>query len=79
MAERLSNIKLGDMLGLSHASVSRIRSGDRLPSLTVMMEIAKLTKWSLDDQAIAREDGTYAEKFDDAFENAELVPAQRVE
>lgn len=82
MAERISNIKLGELLDLSHASVSRIRSGDRLPSLKVMSVIAGLTGWSLDDQMAARNAGTYADVFEETFENYEPnplteVPAQR--
>jgi len=41
-------------LGLTVATVSRIRTGARLPSFEVMQKIVKLTGWSLDDQATAR-------------------------
>jgi hypothetical protein len=80
MTERLSNSKLGALLDLSHASVSRIRSGNRLPSLKVMAVIAGLTGWSLDDQVAARESGTYASCFEETFEGYTpnpLVPEQR--
>jgi transcriptional regulator with XRE-family HTH domain len=68
MAERISNIKLGELLGLSHASVSRIRSGSRLPSSEVMLEIKKLTGWTVDEQLEARNEGRYAELFDATFD-----------
>lgn len=80
MTERLSNTKLGELLDLSHASVSRIRSGDRLPSLKVMSVIAGLTGWSLDDQQTARTTNTYAEQFEavfDAYAASQAFPAQR--
>lgn len=67
MTERISNIKLGELLGLSHASVSRIRSGDRLPSSEVMALISKLTGWTMDEQFSCRTAGTYSEEFDKAF------------
>lgn len=67
MTERLSNIKLGELLGLSHASVSRYRSGDRLPSSGVMAQISRLTGWTMDSQYKARDEGTYPAEFDKAF------------
>lgn len=81
MTERLSNTELGAALGVSHASVSRIRSGDRLPSIRVMSRIATLTGWDVGEQVEAREEGTYAEEFEKAFQRLasdDLVPAQRV-
>lgn len=50
---------VADELGLTVATVSRIRSGQRLPSLEVMQNINKLLNWSLDDQAQARDLRSY--------------------
>lgn len=66
METRISNIQLGKLIGLSHASVSRIRSGDRLPSIRAMARIARLCDWSIDDQVAAREAGNYPEEFEKA-------------
>lgn len=83
MTDRISNAKLGVLLDLTHASVSRIRSGDRLPSTDVMATISRLTGWTMDEQYECRTNGTYAEKFDAAFMGAnyegllQQVPAQR--
>ena len=60
-----SNISLGKELGVSHATVSRWKSGDRLPELENMAAIAKVLNWSLDDQWTARERGVYADEFSD--------------
>lgn len=85
MTDRISNIKLGELLGLSHASVSRYRSGDRLPSSETMAEISRLTGWTMDEQYKARTAGTYAEKFEQVFSGVDYnrlltaVPAQRSE
>jgi transcriptional regulator with XRE-family HTH domain len=68
MTERLSNTALGELLGVSHATVSRIRSGDRNPGLDVMIQIAKLTGWSIDDQVKARDLDAYPTCFEEAFE-----------
>lgn len=76
MTERISNIKLGELLGLSHASVSRIRSGDRLPSLDVMHKISYLTGWTMDEQTARRNDGTYNVEFDRAFEGVTFEDLQ---
>lgn len=71
MTERLSNSELGVRLGVSHATVSRIRSGNRLPSIGVMSRISELTGWSINDQVQARNEGRYSEQFDMAFSAVE--------
>lgn len=68
-----TNEYLGELLGVSHAMVSRYRSGDRLPSVDVMQRMKELYDWSIDDQVDARNSGTYAEQFS-ALVN-ERVPA----
>lgn len=82
MTERLSNTELGGLIGVSHASVSRIRSGDRKPSIRVMSKISKLTGWSIDGQVASRDKGTYAIDFEQAFseyseDSGVSVPTQR--
>lgn len=52
--QALSNIALGDSLGVSHATISRIRSGDRTPSVDLMLRISKLMDWALEEQVEAR-------------------------
>lgn len=47
----LSNVEVGRRIGLHHTSVSRVRKGERVPSLEVMQKIATEFGWSLDDQA----------------------------
>lgn len=59
---------VADELGLTVATVSRIRTGTRLPSLEVMQKIVRLTDWSLHDQAIARDRGVYAAVFNEHLE-----------
>lgn len=59
---------VADELGLTVATVSRIRTGSRLPSLEVMQKIAKLTGWSLHDQALAREHDLYDEGLNPQLE-----------
>lgn len=58
-----TNEELAGLLGVSHATVSRIRSGDRLPSLQVMQKIREEFGWTLDEQTDARNAGNYAEHF----------------
>jgi hypothetical protein len=43
--------------------VSRLRSGERRPSVRMMMEVKRLLSWSLDDQAAALERGDWAAQF----------------
>jgi transcriptional regulator with XRE-family HTH domain len=58
-----SNEALGQLLGVSHAAISRYKSGDRFPDLDVLARIAELADWSMDDQYRARQNGTYSDEF----------------
>lgn len=60
----VTNRQIADDLGVTHAAISRIRSGDRTPSIELMMRISVLVKWSIDQQARAKSDGTYAAAFE---------------
>lgn len=69
MANPVTNEALGELLGISHATVSRIKSGHRLPSLEVMDKIRELYGWSLDAQTDARNAGTYHQGFQAIIES----------
>jgi transcriptional regulator with XRE-family HTH domain len=58
-----SNEAVGQLLGVSHATVSRYKSGDRLPTIDIMGKIAEVLNWSMDDQYAARQSGNYAREF----------------
>lgn len=60
----VTNQRVADDLGLTHSAVSRIRSGDRLPSLKLVQKIALVYGWSVEEQ-IADHD---AERYAIAFE-----------
>jgi transcriptional regulator with XRE-family HTH domain len=45
-----TNPEVGKRIGLSYSGVSRIRSGDRYPSLAVMRKIREAYGWSVADQ-----------------------------
>lgn len=49
-----TNREVGDRIGLSHSSVSRIRAGERIPSVDVMVVIQTQYGWTLPDQVKAR-------------------------
>jgi transcriptional regulator with XRE-family HTH domain len=55
-------------LGCSVATVSRICSGDRHPSLELMAEIRRVLRWSIEAQADEVRAGTYAATFKDKME-----------
>lgn len=65
MRAAITNVALGELIDLSHATVSRIRSGDRLPSVEVMAKIKDELGWSLDDQVSARLARRYVERFEE--------------
>lgn len=51
MDQRVSHSQVGEKIGLSYAQVSRLRSGDRLPSIRTMLRIEAVLGWPLSDQA----------------------------
>jgi len=61
---RVTNQELGELIGLSHSSVSRLRSGERGTSTTVMLRVEEALGWDLHDQIKSRDDGTYASKLE---------------
>lgn len=61
-APTLTNRELGDLVGLTHSSISRIRSGTRIPSSDVMLQIERVFGWPIDEQIRAR--SKYAAEFE---------------
>jgi transcriptional regulator with XRE-family HTH domain len=50
----VTNEKIGDLIGLSYSAVSRLRRGERLPSIDVMVAIELHFDWSVADQVKVR-------------------------
>lgn len=65
--EKMSNMEVAGLIGLSHVQVSRIRSAKRQPGVETMMTIAEVFGWNMDEQAAARKSRTYASKFETAL------------
>lgn len=60
----ISNSQIGSDVGLDYTTVSRIRSGQRLPSIDVMVEIERCYDWPVADQVKARGNENYDEQFE---------------
>jgi transcriptional regulator with XRE-family HTH domain len=60
----VTNEQIARDLNMSDSMVSRLRSGDRLPSFATMQVIASRYNWPIDQQARARNEGTYAKSFE---------------
>lgn len=60
----VTNQRVAEDLGITHSAVSRIRSGDRTPSLDVMLKMHEEWEWPLEVQALSRSLGKYAEDFE---------------
>lgn len=54
MGDKMTNQAVGERIGLTYSAVSRLRSGQRLPSLKVMAAIADQFNWSMVDQINVR-------------------------
>lgn len=52
-----------DALGCSVSTVSRLCSGDRLPSVQLMREIRRVLSWSVEAQVSAQESGVFHHHF----------------
>lgn len=61
----VTNETVAQELGITHSAVSRIRSGDRLPSLALVRRIAATYGWSIEDQIASRDPMVYANGFED--------------
>ena len=66
----MTNEKIGDLIGLTYSAVSRLRRGERLPSVEVMVNIDRHFKWDVSDQVKVRLSGgpkAYARKLNEAI------------
>lgn len=61
---QVTNQKVADELGITHSAVSRIRSGDRLPSLQLVRRINHVYGWSVEEQISDLDPHRYAEAFE---------------
>lgn len=64
----VTNQRVADDLDITHSMVSRIRSGDRHPSLVLACRISKTFDWSLQDQVNSINAGNYAALFEQRLE-----------
>lgn len=61
---------LAAALGVSLATISRLRSGDRRPSMALMSRIEKELGWSIETQARAWINGNWHLKFETRIRKA---------
>lgn len=67
----MTNEKIGELIGLSYSAVSRLRRGERLPSVNVMVAISKHFGWGVADQVQVRTSQgakAYATKLNEAIQ-----------
>lgn len=50
----MTNEEIGKLIGLSYSAVSRLRRGERLPSVDVMVAISTHFGWGVADQVQVR-------------------------
>lgn len=71
----LNNAEIAQALNLSPSGVSRLRNGERFPSLTTMQNIERVYGWPVQEQSEARRDRVWHEDFASVLQEF----AQRVE
>lgn len=64
---RVTNTRVGKMLGISESMVSRIRSNDRSPGFEVMKKVATELGWTFESQARARSAGNYGNALEEVL------------
>lgn len=55
--------ELARLVGASEATISRLASGERRPSIETMAAIEPVLRWSVDRQVDALRDDNYASEF----------------
>lgn len=60
----VTNQRVADELGVSHSAISRIRSGDRLPSLQLVRVIEAKFGWPVAKQIETLDPRYYAAEFE---------------
>jgi transcriptional regulator with XRE-family HTH domain len=68
----MNQAEAAEALGCSVATISRLRSGERNPSVRLMQEIRRILSWSLDDQAAAIERGDFGSVFADRMDQRRM-------
>jgi len=56
----MTNREVGELVGLTHSTISKYRSGTRTPSLDVMVKISSALDWPLEQQITAVLEDVYA-------------------
>lgn len=60
----ISNPQVAALIDMSPTSVSRLRSGERHPSVMTMIEICEVFNWSIANQAYAYAEDNYHLEFE---------------
>ena len=63
----MTNEEVAQMLGISNSMASRLRSGDRNPSVKLMTRIEEITGWKMSYQAKVHGTPEYAAQFERAL------------
>lgn len=63
----VTNREVAELLGVTHSAISRIRSGDRMPSLDLMVEVSIKLNWAVEEQAYNRRLNTYRYEFEEVL------------
>ena len=68
MKQGMTQTRLASELGVSLATISRVRSQDRNPTLDLMSRVSKVYGWSIGDQATAWDEGKWLHGFEDLIQ-----------
>lgn len=63
----VTNERVAELLGVHHSMVSRLRSGERFPSVQLMTKIEEIFRWKMSAQAKVFATPGYARGFERAI------------
>lgn len=63
----MTNERVAELLGVHHSMVSRLRSGERFPSVPLMTKIESIFRWKMSAQAKVFATPGYARGFERAI------------
>jgi transcriptional regulator with XRE-family HTH domain len=69
--KRVTQSQIAQELGVSLATVSRIRSADRNPTLDLMVKLDEVYGWPISKQAVLYKQGLWLEGFETRIQQME--------
>lgn len=71
-----SNVDVAERLEVSPAAVCRFRKGSRVPRVNIRLKIAEEYRWTVQAQAVAHANGTWAREFEAVLQRRHVASSR---